>query len=272
MSYDLHTTARTHVGKVRDNNEDSYVVRGSLLLVADGMGGHEAGEIASELTAASFQQIADTDPDSDLTVPLRDAVERATHAIASRIADEPELAGMGTTLTAVLFGNRRIVVANIGDSRLYVYHHDRRELVQVTKDDSFVQLMVDTGEITQDEAQHHPYRNVMLKALNGDEVEARFTTLTGLSGDRYLLCSDGLTDYVERDDIRTALEIESLDEAADRLIELTLEAGAPDNVTVVLAELVPAGSDDGRVSVGSGDTGQHGVVDVPPTEPIPTHE
>lgn len=258
MSYDLHTAARTHVGKVRDNNEDSYVVRGSLLLVADGMGGHEAGEIASELTAASFQEIADTDPDSDLTVPLRDAVDRATQAIAARIADEPELAGMGTTLTAVLFGNRRIVVANIGDSRLYVYHHDRRELVQVTKDDSFVQLMVDTGEITQDEAQRHPYRNVMLKALNGDEVEARFTTLKGLSGDRYLLCSDGLTDYVELDDIRTALELESLDTAADRLIELTLEAGAPDNVTVVLAELVPAAATDEGAPVAS----------APPTEPI----
>lgn len=244
MPYKLMTAARTHTGLVRDNNEDNYFVGPRILLVADGMGGHAAGEVASGITAEMFAGLRDVDLSDDLTKPLGEAIEQATAEIAKRVEDDPDLEGMGTTVTAILFGERRIAVANIGDSRAYLYQRDRRKLTQLTHDDSFVQLMVENGDITAEQAVHHPYRNIVLKSVNGKYVQPRFTTLVRIHGDRYLVCSDGLTDYVETDDLTAALDIDDLDEAADKLIDLALSAGAPDNVTVVLADLVPADPTD----------------------------
>lgn len=244
MPYKLRTAARTHTGLVRDNNEDNYYVGPRILLVADGMGGHAAGEVASGITAEMFAELRDIDLGADLTKPLGDAIAKATAEIARRVEKDPDLEGMGTTATAILFGEKRIAVANIGDSRAYLYQRDSRKLTQLTHDDSFVQLMVENGDITAEQAVHHPYRNIVLKSVNGKDVQPRFTTLVRIHGDRYLVCSDGLTDYVEVDDVTAALDIDDLEDAADKLIDLALSAGAPDNVTVVLADLVPAEVDD----------------------------
>ncbi|WP_134325151.1 PP2C family protein-serine/threonine phosphatase [Cumulibacter soli] len=236
----LRAAARTHLGLVRENNEDSFYVGDRLILVADGMGGHAAGEVASTITKDMLAALDREHPSDDITAALTQGIDNATAEIARQVADNPTLEGMGTTVTAVMFGDRRIAVANIGDSRAYLYQADKHKLTQLTSDDSFVQLMVDNGDITPDQAQHHPYRNVVLKSLNGQDVQPRFTTLRRIAGDRYLLCTDGLTDYVARGDIITSLDIADVDAAADRLVELALEAGAPDNVTVILIDILTA--------------------------------
>ncbi|MFV0533597.1 MAG: PP2C family protein-serine/threonine phosphatase [Cumulibacter sp.] len=236
----LRAAARTHLGLVRENNEDSFYVGDRLILVADGMGGHAAGEVASTITKDVLAALDHERPSEDIIASLTQGIDKATAEIARHVADNPALEGMGTTVTAVMFGDRRIAVANIGDSRAYLYQANEHKLTQLTSDDSFVQLMVDNGDITPDQAQHHPYRNVVLKSLNGQDVQPRFTTLRRIAGDRYLLCTDGLTDYVARADIITSLDIDDVDAAADRLVELVLEAGAPDNVTVVLIDILTA--------------------------------
>lgn len=242
MPFKLRSAARTHRGLVRENNEDSFYVGDRLILVADGMGGHAAGEVASSITKDMLAALDGVTSTEDMTAQLARGIDNATAAIARRVADEPDLEGMGTTLTVVMFGDRRSAVANIGDSRAYLYQREQGKLTQLTSDDSFVQLMVDNGDITPDQAQRHPYRNIVLKSLNGKEVQPRFTTLMRMVGDRYLLCTDGLSDYVDREDIVTALDDKNIAAAADRLVELALEAGAPDNVTVVLVDLVATSS------------------------------
>jgi len=258
MPYSVHATARTHPGLQRENNEDSYHVGSRLIVVADGMGGHEAGEVASAITAEHFAEIDQKPADDGPYKTLAAAINSSSKAIAAAVESSPELAGMGTTVTAVLFGDRRIVVANVGDSRVYLYQRQHDRLTQLTSDDSFVQMLVDSGEITPEQAHDHPYRSVVLKSINGDAVKPRFTTLVRMYGDRYLVCSDGLSDCVEPGDIASALAIEDIDAAADRLIELTLEAGAPDNVTVIVADVVKIA-----------DTEDHPAVEqYPRTEPI----
>lgn len=238
MPYAINATARTHPGLERENNEDSYHVGNRLIVVADGMGGHEAGEVASAITAEHFADIDEHAVDPRLYNTLAAAIDESSKAIAAAVETSPELAGMGTTATAILFGDRRIVVANVGDSRAYVYHRNRSRLTQLTSDDSFVQMLVDSGEITAQEAHSHPYRSVIVKSVDGSKVKPRFTTLVRMYGDRYLVCSDGLTDHVEIDDITAALDLEDIEAAADKLIEVTLAAGAPDNVTVILADVI----------------------------------
>lgn len=240
MPYAIKATARTHLGLKRENNEDSYHVGSRLIVVADGMGGHEAGEVASAITAQHFADIDEQAIDPRLYNTLAAAIDESSAAIAAAVASSPELAGMGTTATAVLFGDRRIVVANVGDSRAYLYQREHSRLIQLTSDDSYVQMLLDSGDITPEEAHDHPYRSVVLKSLNGSNVKPRFTTLARMYGDRFLVCSDGLTDYVEIDAITAALNLEGIEAAADKLIELTLAAGAPDNVTVILADIVEA--------------------------------
>ena len=238
MSYSIKATARTHPGLKRANNEDSYHVGNRLVVVADGTGGHEAGEVASAITAEHFATIDEQTIDPEFYVTLTAAIEESNEAIAAAVDASPELAGMGTTATAVLFGDKRIAIANVGDSRAYLYQREHGLMTQFTNDDSFVQMLVDSGEITQEEAQHHPYRSVVLKSVNGKNVKPRFTTRVRMYGDRYLVCSDGLSDNVGAHDIQAALHLEDIDEAADKLLALTLEAGAPDNVTVILADII----------------------------------
>ena len=236
MTLVLRYAARSDVGLVRSNNEDSVYAGARLLALADGMGGHAAGEVASQLVIAALAHLDDDEPGGDLLASLDSAVHSGNSAIAAQVEMEPDLEGMGTTLTAILFAGNRIGMVHIGDSRGYLLRDG--ELTQITKDDTFVQTLVDEGRITKEEAHSHPQRSLIMRALTGHEVEPTLTMREVRLGDRYLLCSDGLSDPVSDETILEALKIPDVTDSADRLIELALRGGGPDNVTVVVADVV----------------------------------
>jgi PPM family protein phosphatase len=232
----LRYAARSDRGLVRTNNEDSVYAGARLLALADGMGGHAAGEVASQLVIAALAHLDDDEPGGDLLAKLDDAVREGNAAIAAHVENDPELEGMGTTLTAILFAGNKLGLIHIGDSRGYMLRDG--ELAQITKDDTFVQTLVDEGRITAEEAHSHPQRSLIMRALTGHEVEPTLIMREARVGDRYLLCSDGLSDPVSQETILEALRIPEVTESADRLIELALRGGGPDNVTVVVADVV----------------------------------
>lgn len=236
MTLVLRYAARSDRGLVRANNEDSVYAGARLLALADGMGGHAAGEVASQLVIAALAHLDDDEPGGDLLSKLDNAVAEGNSAIAAHVEADPELEGMGTTLTAILFAGNRLGLVHIGDSRGYLLRDG--ELTQITKDDTFVQTLVDEGRITAEEAHSHPQRSLIMRALTGHEVEPTLIMREARAGDRYLLCSDGLSDPVSHDTILEALQIPDVAESADRLIELALRGGGPDNVTVVVADVV----------------------------------
>lgn len=236
MTLVLRYAARSDRGLVRANNEDSVYAGARLLALADGMGGHAAGEVASQLVIAALAHLDDDEPGGDLLSKLDSAVREGNSAIAAHVEADPELDGMGTTLTAILFAGNRLGLVHIGDSRGYLMRDG--ELNQITKDDTFVQTLVDEGRITAEEAHSHPQRSLIMRALTGHEVEPTLIMREARAGDRYLLCSDGLSDPVSHETIADALRIPDVAESADRLIELALRGGGPDNVTVVVADVV----------------------------------
>src|SRR5690606_38911384 len=211
-----------------------------LLAVADGMGGHAGGDVASSVAVAHLAPLDDEahGPD-DALAELGKAIASAHTELLQRAEDDPELAGLGTTVTALLRSGNKLAMAHIGDSRAYLLRDGG--LTQVTTDHSFVQHLVSTGRITQEEAERHPQRSVLLRVL-GDfdmEIVPDMSVREAHVGDRWLLCSDGLSGVVSHDTLaQTMLEVRDLDECADRLLELALRGGAPDNVTVVLGDLV----------------------------------
>ena len=236
MNLVLRYAALSDRGLVRTNNEDSVYAGARLLALADGMGGHAAGEVASQLVIAALAHLDDDEPGGELLAKLDAAVRSGNSAIAAQVEMEPDLEGMGTTLTAILFDGNRIGLVHIGDSRGYLLRDG--ELAQITKDDTFVQTLVDEGRITREEAHSHPQRSLIMRALTGHEVEPTLTMREARAGDRYLLCSDGLSDPVSDETILEALQIPDVAESAYRLIELALRGGGPDNVTVVVADVV----------------------------------
>lgn len=236
MTLVLRYAARSDRGLVRANNEDSVYAGARLLALADGMGGHAAGEVASQLVIAALAHLDDDEPGGDLLSKLDAAVRAGNSAIAEHVEADPELDGMGTTLTAILFAGNRLGLVHIGDSRGYMLRDG--ELTQITKDDTFVQTLVDEGRITAEEAHSHPQRSLIMRALTGHEVEPTLTMREARAGDRYLLCSDGLSDPVSHDTILEAMQIADVATSADRLIELALRGGGPDNVTVVVADVI----------------------------------
>ncbi len=236
MTLALRYAARSDRGLVRANNEDSVYAGARLLALADGMGGHAAGEVASQLVIAALAHLDDDEPGGDLLGKLERSVYEGNSAIAEQVELNPELDGMGTTLTAILFAGDRLGLVHIGDSRGYLLRDG--ELTQITKDDTFVQTLVDEGRITAEEAHSHPQRSLIMRALTGHEVEPTLIMREAREGDRYLLCSDGLSDPVSQETILEALKIPDVAASADRLIELALRGGGPDNVTVVVADVV----------------------------------
>jgi len=242
MTLVLRYAARSDRGLVRANNEDSVYAGARLLALADGMGGHAAGEVASQLVIAALAPLDEDEPGGDLLSKLEEAVRQGNSAIAAHVQADPELEGMGTTLTAILFAGNRLGLVHIGDSRGYLLRDG--ELTQITKDDTFVQTLVDEGRITPEEAHSHPQRSLIMRALTGHEVEPTLILREARAGDRYLLCSDGLSDPVSHETILEALQIPDVGESADRLIELALRGGGPDNVTVVVADVVENGVSD----------------------------
>ncbi len=237
MTLRLRYSVRSHVGKVREGNEDSAYAGSRLALVADGMGGHAAGEVASSAVVAALSQLDDDEAGLDLLEVLASAVQAANDHLRAMVDANSALDGMGTTLTALLSSGTRLGLAHVGDSRAYLLRDG--EFSQLTHDQTLVQRMVDEGRITPEQAETHPQRSLLTQALDGRAgVEPDLSVREARRGDRYLLCSDGLSGYVAHETIAETLTLANADEAAERLIDLALAAGAPDNVTVVIADVV----------------------------------
>ncbi|MEU4251091.1 PP2C family serine/threonine-protein phosphatase [Amycolatopsis sp. NPDC026612] len=236
MTLVLRYAARSDRGLVRSSNQDSVYAGPRLLALADGMGGHAAGEVASKVVIASLAPLDDDEPRDDLLAQLREAVANGNAAIAELVSQDPDLDGMGTTLTAVLFAGTRLGLVHVGDSRAYLLRGG--QFAQITRDDSFVNELLEQGRITPEEAAVHPQRSLLLKALTGHEVEPSLTVREARSGDRYLICSDGLSGMVSDETLAEAVQIPDPQRCADRMIELALKGGGTDNVTVIIADVV----------------------------------
>ena len=239
MSLALRFAARSDRGLIRGNNQDSVYAGPRLLAVADGMGGHAAGDLASKVVIAALEHLDDDAPSGDMLQALREAVFEGSEHLREVIRDAPQLEGMGTTLTAILFAGGRLALAHVGDSRAYQLRDG--QLSQITHDDTFVQTLIDDGRITPEEANSHPQRSLLLRALNGQDVEPDLSMREARAGDRYLLCSDGLSGVVSEETLAEALKDPDPQSTADRLIELALRSGGPDNITVIVADVVEDG-------------------------------
>jgi protein phosphatase len=233
----LHCAARSDVGLVRANNEDAVFASPRLAAVADGVGGAAAGEVASRAVINALVHLDKCRLSGPLDVALAGAVGDGNASVGFIASCRPAMAGMSTTLTAVALGDDGYVVANVGDSRSYVLRDGA--LTALTRDDSFVQLMIDSGELTAAEAATHPHRSLVLEALDGDDARRpTVTTLGARLGDRLLLCSDGLTDFVSESEVAATLGEGSPAQCAERLVALALAAGGRDNVSAVVADVV----------------------------------
>jgi serine/threonine protein phosphatase PrpC len=233
--------AATDVGRMRMNTEDSYLSSKPVAAVADGMGGHSAGEVASAIAIEELAALGRRGPwanETDATDDLKQAILRANRRIREMAASDRKLNGMGTTLVALLEDGDMVHVANVGDSRGYLLRQG--ELSQVTVDHSLVQELVDDGRLSPEDAERHPQRSVITRALGIDpEVEFDLFTYKLLVGDRLLLCSDGLSDVVEPAQIRKVLlRVRSAQRAARELVTVANDQGGPDNITVIVVDAV----------------------------------
>jgi len=243
MTLELRYAVRSDVGLLREGNEDSAYAGPRLLAVADGMGGHAAGEVASALTIASMAELdaeqADAEQaDGDMLKVLAMAVAMANARLQEKIIANPAVEGMGTTLTALLWSDGHAAVCHIGDSRGYLLREG--ELYQITHDHTLVQSLVDEGRISADDVSTHPQRSLLLRALDGRSVaEPDLSVHESLPGDRYLLCSDGLSGVVSDETLRDTLSsFEDPETAARQLIDLAIHGGGPDNITCIVADVV----------------------------------
>ncbi len=238
------SAAVSHVGKVRSNNQDSGYAGSHLFLVADGMGGHAGGDVAS---AIAVTRIAETDREytspNDAEFALQAALLAANALLAETVFEHGELTGMGTTVSGILRVGNQVALAHIGDSRIYRFRSGVLE--QITADHTFVQRLVDSGRITPEEAAVHPRRSVLMRVLGDVDASPEIDTavLDTQIGDRWLLCSDGLSSYVPEERIAAVLASGGrTGDTADRLVKESLDQGAPDNVTVVLVDIDESGS------------------------------
>ena len=240
MTIALRYAARSDVGLVRANNQDSAYAGPHLLVVADGMGGHAGGDVASSVAVAILAPLDDEahGPD-DALAELDRALHAAQDELLARADRDPALAGLGTTVTALLRAGSKLAMAHIGDSRAYLVRDGK--MTQVTTDHTFVQHLVNTGKITAEEAEHHPQRSVVMRVL-GDfdmEIVPDLSVREARAGDRWLLCSDGLSGVVSADTLAdTLVGVADVEACAERLIQLALRAGGPDNITVIVADIV----------------------------------
>ncbi|HEX2157860.1 MAG TPA: Stp1/IreP family PP2C-type Ser/Thr phosphatase [Actinomycetes bacterium] len=261
--------AATDVGRMRKNNEDSYLSSKPVAAVADGMGGHSAGEVASAIAIEELAALRDRGPwDSETaaTDDLKQAILRANRRIREMAASDRKLNGMGTTLVALVEDGDMVHVANVGDSRGYLLRQG--ELSQVTVDHSLVQELVDDGRLSPEDAERHPQRSVITRALGIDpEVEFDLFTYKLQVGDRLLLCSDGLSDVVEPAQIRKVLlRVRNAHRAAQELVTVANEQGGPDNITVIVVDAVDEATaeavDDGGDTTGDLTAGATGAMPV----------
>ncbi|GAB3180613.1 protein phosphatase [Micromonospora palomenae] len=239
MTLKLRSVGTSDRGLIRSGNQDAQHAGAWLVAVADGMGGMAAGDLASRIAIDAIAPLDVETPEDALVAALQSGIELATARIRQAVAEDPERQGMGTTLTALLFSRTGscLALAHIGDSRAYLFREGT--LKQITRDDTFVQMLVDQGVIGPEEAASHPRRAVVTQALQGEDVSPAYATMVPWAGDRWLLCSDGLSNVVRPDTLAEVLaETADRELCARRLIDLALRAGGPDNVTVLIADIV----------------------------------
>jgi PPM family protein phosphatase len=254
MTLGIRYAVRSDVGLIREGNEDSAYAGPHLLAIADGMGGHAAGEVASSVAIAALAGLDQYPPVSHPLEALAAAVASASSTMQQMSDEDPSTQGMGTTLTALLWDGHSVAICHIGDSRAYLLRDGK--LHQITRDHTLVQSLVDDGKISPAEAAGHPQRSLVMRALqSGTDAEPDLSVLEAEAGDRYLLCSDGLSDVVTSEEtLREALtRIPDRNEAVEQLINLALRGGGPDNITCIVADVVQ--ENDAEPA-----TGQHSVV------------
>nr|WP_307037981.1 PP2C family serine/threonine-protein phosphatase [Arthrobacter sp. B3I4] len=243
----MRFAARSDVGRVRSKNDDSAYVGLHLAVVADGMGGHAGGDVASGATVLDMIHLDRDDYDAgtgEADTVLADEIQTANSLLSELVHMNPKLAGMGTTVTALLLAGGKLHFAHIGDSRAYRLRNGKFE--QVSVDHTFVQRLIDEGRLRPEEAETHPHKNVLMRVLGDVDAspELDLDVLDVESGERWLLCSDGLNYVAGHVVERTVRETKDLRECAEILVDLTLEAGSPDNVTVVVVDIAEQTPDD----------------------------
>lgn len=227
---------RTHKGNIRASNQDAvlFAPQNTLFAVADGMGGHNAGDIASRMTVESVQASLSTADFNDKNII--DAVRKANKEVYERQLSDTSLSGMGTTLALIWAQDSKLLCANIGDSRVYLFRNNM--LKRITRDHSIVQEMIESGVLTEEKARISPYRSCITRAIGTDEtVETDIFSIDCSAGDRYLICSDGLTEHISEARISEIMKYEQIEIAADAFLNETLAAGGTDNVSFVIAEV-----------------------------------
>ena len=244
---------RTDVGRLRKNNQDAVILGNGMAGVADGMGGHKGGEIASAgLRDGLLRETKDRKPDRKT---LREAVQTVNRELWEQQEKDNSLTGMGTTLTIAWPTGKKMIVGQVGDSRAYLLRSG--EMTQVTEDHSMVADMVRKGVLTEEQAACHPMRNYITRAVGTDDcVEIDITVHDRKQGDRWLICSDGLYGMVSRAELKSLMETEDLETAADRMLRAALEGGGKDNISIVLIQdntVFPEEDNDGADGHASGE-------------------
>src|SRR6187551_1620192 len=250
MTLQLRYAAHSETGLIRKNNQDSGLASPHLLVVADGMGGAAAGDLASAVAIDTIRKIEGSTEGKQMLEVLAGAIDVANTKIAELVEADVSLEGMGTTLTGVIFDGVELGLAHIGDSRGYLYRDGQLE--RLTHDHTWVQSLVDDGKISESEAALHPHRSLLLKVLNGqttNDPDLRIVPVK--AGDRLMLCSDGVCGLINDDMIEAALHLPDLNDAVKRLVVESLDEGGIDNITVIVADVVEAGGDDEVIVLGA---------------------
>jgi PPM family protein phosphatase len=262
MTLALHYALRSDVGLLREGNEDSAYAGQNLLAIADGMGGHAAGEVASAVAISALAPLdhAHLHESKEMLGALADAVASANTTLHEMSIADPSVEGMGTTLTALLWAGEQVALCHIGDSRAYLLRAG--DFYQITRDHTLVQSLVDEGRLSQEAAATHPQRSLVMRALQSStDAEPDLAMREALLGDRYLLCSDGLSDVVTEQTLhKTLVTFPDPDQAVLHLIDLAIRAGGPDNITCIVADVVdtvtgPVPPSEGTVLAGAAASG-----------------
>jgi PPM family protein phosphatase len=250
MTLQLRFVTHSEIGLIRKNNQDSGYASPHLLVVADGMGGAAAGDLASAVAIDTIRKIEGPTAGEDMLDVLVRAIHQANDKIAELVESDLSLEGMGTTVTGAMFDGTQLGLAHIGDSRAYLFRDGHLE--RLTHDHTWVQSLVDDGKISETEAAMHPHRSLLLKVLNGQPTnDPDLAMVPVVAGDRLMFCSDGVCGLIDDDVIEAALQLPDLNDAAERLVVAALHEGGLDNITVIVADVVESGGTDEVVVLGA---------------------
>ena len=250
MPLQLRYVAHSEIGLIRKNNQDSGYASPHLLVVADGMGGAAAGDLASAVAIDSMRKIEGPSTGEHMLEVLAGAIHEANDKIAELVESDLSLDGMGTTVTGAMFDGVELGLAHIGDSRAYLYRDGHLE--RLTHDHTWVQSLVDDGKISESEAAMHPHRSLLLKVLNGQPTNDPDLTMVPVRlGDRLMFCSDGVCGLIDDDMIEIGLQLSDINDALQRLVVESLHEGGIDNITVIVADVVESGGNDDLLVLGA---------------------